>query len=97
MSEKGNGSAPTKHRAAKVETTSTYARSSVLSTAGTKKPTKRERVMLAFDEAVASLAPGPRFSALKGNLMYVLHEKWSMARKIEFFQRFAADSRRLAR
>jgi hypothetical protein len=63
----------------------------------TVKPTKRERVMLAYDDAVQSLAPGIQFSALKGNLTNVLHKNWSMAAKIEFFEQFAADSRRIAR
>jgi hypothetical protein len=50
-----------------------------------------------MSEAVQSLTPWAQFSALKGNLMYALNAKWSMASKIEFFQRFAADSRRLAK
>jgi hypothetical protein len=82
---------------AAVKETTTTARRLPHNSATVKRQTKRERVMLAFDEAVASLVPGPRFSALKGNLMYVLHEKWSMARKIDFFERFAADGRRIAR
>jgi len=59
-----------------------------------KRPTKRERVMSLYWQAVSSLSPGAAFSDCKRDLLFALHAKWSLQRKIEFFQSVIDDTRR---
>jgi hypothetical protein len=95
MTEKKKAVASMQTRTAKNDITELRAYSNTRVVSSGKKQTKRQLVMLAYHEAVQSLTPGANFSALKGNLMFALNAKWSMANKIEFFQRFAADARKI--
>ena len=73
---------------------SVYANSRELSSGFVKKPTKRERVMALYWQAVSSLSVGPAFSDCKRDLLFALHAKWSLQRKIQFFERVIDDARR---
>jgi hypothetical protein len=67
------------------------------SSARKRKPTKRERVMALFHQAVKSLSTGASFSDCKRDLLFALNAKWSLQRKIEFFQSVIDDARKGAK
>ena len=59
-----------------------------------KRPTKREQVMALYWQAVESLSPGASLSDCKRDLSFALHARWSLWRKIEFFQSVIDDARK---